>query len=288
MVEIIQQKVPSTTLTSLYGKMDEVSVNINEELIKKDIDKLKELLKEPKNRYDEANLKGLVSYLNKLQKSILDDSTFELCWDIDKDNLPYTYPINLINEKAYGIDICNYIELSENEKLVEMDMTDMANIIAFEVMSRDLGETHESIEDLLKDCGIIGYEPASLLTDLFKKNGDKVYELSKSMKIGETPYYSYETKKMHDYFSSKEFRTKDYREVVEYSCRYANTIITNSIIKNSLHNNIDIKVVMINATNIAFIVNATNEVNIKKNIIEEISVRAFGRRFKVEPDIQIY
>lgn len=287
MIEIIQQKVPTNTLSGTFTKMDEVAVSVNSELIKKDIDKLKDMLAEPKNRYDAANIKGLISYLEKLLKNILEDSTFELCWEI-KDNLPQSYPLSLINEKAYGIDISNYIEVAENEKLVQMDMTDLADIIAFEIMARDLGETHESIEELLKDCGIIGFEPASLLTNFFKENGDRVYELSKSMKIGETPYYSYDTKKVHDYFSSKEFKTREYRDVVEYSCRYANTIIANTIIKNSLHCNINIKLIMLNATNITFIVNATDEVNIKNNIIEEISVRAFGRRFKIEPDIQIF
>lgn len=287
MIEIIQQKVPANTLSGTFTKMDEVSVTVNSELIKKDIDRLKGMLAEPKNRYDAANLKGLIAYLEKLLKNVLEDSTFELCWEL-KDNIPESYPLNIINEKVYGIDICNYIEVAENEKLVQMDMTDLADIIAFEIMARDLGETHASIEELLKDCGIIGFEPASLLTDFFKENGDRVYELSKSMKIGETPYYSYDTKKVHDYFSSKEFKTKEYRDVVEYSCKYANIIIANTIVKNSLHCNIDIKMIMLNATSITFIVNATDEVNIKNNIIEEISVRAFGRRFKIEPDIQIF
>lgn len=287
MIEIIQQKVPANTLVNTFTKMDEVVINVNSELIKKDIEKLKAMLSEPKNRYDAANIKTLISYLDKLLKNILEDSTFEMCWEV-KDNIPYSYPLNLINEKAYGIDICNYIEVAENEKLVQMNMTDLADIIAFEIMARDLGETHESIEELLKDCGIIGFEPSSLLTDFFKENGDNVYELSKSMKIDETPYYSYDTKKVHDYFSSKEFKTKEYRDVVEYSCKYANTIIANTIIKNSLHCNIDIKLIMLNATNITFIVNATDEVSIKNSIIEEISVRAFGRRFKIEPDIQIF
>lgn len=287
MIEIIQQKVPINTLSGAFTKMDEVSVSINNELIKKDIEKLRDMLAEPKNKYDKANIKSLVAYLEKLSNNVLDDSTFELCWEIN-DNIPQSYPLNLINEKAYGIDICNYIEVGENEKLVQMDMTDLADIIAFEIMVRDLGETHDSIEELLKNCGIIGFETASLLTDFFKENGDKIYELSKSMKIGETPYYSYNTKKVHDYFSSKEFKTKEYRDVVEYSCRYANTIIANTIIKNSLHCNIDIKLIMLNATGITFILNATDEVNIKNNIIDEISVRAFGRQFKIEPGIQIF
>lgn len=287
MIEIIQQKVPNVTMANPYNKMDEITIVLNKELIKNDLDRLKEFEKEPKNKYDKANIKMLIAYLEKILKNIDEESAFEICWE-SRENIPHTYPVDLINEKAYGIDICNYIELSEDEKLVEMNMTDLADIIAFEIMSRDLGETHDTVEKLLSNCGIIGFEPASLLTDYFKSNGDQIFKLSKSMRIGETPYYSYETKKMHDYFSSKEFKTKEYKEVVDYSCRYANTIVMNTIIKNSLHSGTEIKVIMVNATNIAFVVSTTDEVNIKQNIIDEVSVRAFGRQFKIEPDIQIF
>lgn len=287
MIEIIQNKTQHNALLGTFNKLSEVSVNINRELLIKDIEKLKDMLKEPKSKIDKTNIKKLIVYLEKLLNSLLEDSTFELCWEI-RDNIPQSYPFNLVNEKVYGINICNYIEVDRNEKLVQMDMTDLADIISFEIMARDLGETHESIETLLKDCGIIGFESASLLTDFFRDSGDNIYELSKSMRIEETPYYSYDTKKVNDYFSSKEFSTKEYREVVDYSCRYANAIIANSIIKNCNRCNPDIKLIMLNATNITFIVHDIDEISIKNNIIEEISVRAFGRRFKIEPDIQIF
>ena len=66
MIEIIQQKVPANTLVNTFTKMDEVVVNVNSELIKKDIEKLKNMLSEPKSRYDAANIKALISYLDKL------------------------------------------------------------------------------------------------------------------------------------------------------------------------------------------------------------------------------
>lgn len=287
MVELMQNKISSEAALSQYDKMDEVSVSINKDLVLKDMDKLNKMMENPKNKFDKANIKGLITYLNTLLKKMLDDSTLEVCWHI-KDGMPETYPFNLINERIYGINTCNYIELGSDEKLVEMDMTSLADIIAFEFMSRDLDQTHETIEELLKDCGIIGFEPASLLTNFFKENGDEVYRLSKSMKIIDTPYYSYDNKKVQDYFYSKEFKTDRYADVVEYSCKYANVLIANAIIKNSLHSNVELKLLMVDATNIAFIVNTTDEVNIKQNIIGDISIRTFGRRFQIEPNIQMF
>lgn len=269
-----------------YNKMDEITIHLNKGIIEKDLERLRTLAEKPTNKYDKANINYLIAYLQKLMKNINSESEFDMCWEI-RDGLPYTYPLNLINERAYGIDICNYVELSENEKLIHMNMKDLDDIIAFEFMARDLGETHESIEELLKNCGIIGFESASLLTDFFKKNGDNVYELSKSMKIEKTPYYSYENRKVHDYFSSKEFKTKEYREVVEYSCKYANTIIANTLIKNATHRG-ETKLIMLNATDIALIVSVDSDEEIKQKILEEISIRSFGRRFKIEPCIQIF
>lgn len=286
MIELLQHKVPSSTMEAPYNKMDEITIHLNKGIIEKDLERLRTLAEKPTNKYDKANINYLISYLQKLMKNINSESEFDMCWEI-RDGLPYTYPLNLINERAYGIDICNYVELSENEKLIHMNMKDLDDIIAFEFMARDLGETHESIEELLKNCGIIGFEPASLLTDFFKKNGDNVYELSKSMKIEKTPYYSYENRKVHDYFSSKEFKTKEYREVVEYSCKYANTIIANTLIKNATHRG-ETKLIMLNATDIALIVSVDSDEEIKQKILEEISIRSFGRRFKIEPCIQIF
>lgn len=286
MIELLQHKVPSSTMEAPYNKMDEITIHLNKGIIEKDLERLRTLAEKPTNKYDKANINYLIAYLQKLMKNITSESEFDMCWEI-RDGLPYTYPLNLINERAYGIDICNYVELSENEKLIHLNMKDLDDIIAFEFMARDLGETHESIEELLKNCGIIGFESASLLTDFFRKNGDNVYELSKSMKIDKTPYYSYENRKVHDYFSSKEFKTKEYREVVEYSCKYANTIIANTLIKNAAHSG-ETKLIMLNATDIALIVSVYSDDEIKQKILEEISIRSFGRRFKIEPCIQIF
>jgi hypothetical protein len=287
MIEIIQQKIDLGTLYNQISKMNEFSVKLNKELIAKDHERLQAMLASTKNRYDIANIKAILEYLEKLMKYTDDEANFEMCWNV-KNDLAHSYPLDIINERVYGIDSCNYIEISGKEKLIEMNMTDLADMIAFEMMYKDLGETHNSIEELLKNCGIIGIEKASLLTDMFKANGDKVFELSKSMKIDETPYYSHETKKVHDYFSSRDFRKDGYRDIVDYSCRIANTIILNTIYKNATRYNINFKLLVLNATDIAFMIETEDENTIKQNLLTDISVRIFGRRFKVEPLVQIF
>lgn len=289
MIELTQYKLNSTDLCGAFTKLGEISVTMNKDIIKKDIDRLKAEMAATKNKYNKLNLEALVTYLTKLHKNIDSESNFELCWNISKkDDLPYTYPVQLVNEPLYKINTSNYMEVGEKEKVVEIDLTDLADIIAFEFMYRDLNETHDTIEELLKDCGIIGYQKSNLLTDFFKENGDHMYELSKTMLIEDSPYKSHETHMIKDYFYSKEFKSKSYRDVVDYSCRYASTIIANSILKNSTHHGIDVKLIMTNATTITFIANIDDEFNIYESLLGEISVRVFGRRFMIEPKISVF
>jgi len=288
MIKLIQHKVGSNELTSQFTKLNELKLIINKELIEKDMKRLDKELKVTRNKYNKHNIECLIVYLQKLLKNINDESILELCWSISKkDDLPFTYPLQLINEPLYSINMANYIEVDSNEKIIELDLTELCDIIAFEFMYKDLGETHDSIEELLHNCGIMGFEKADILLNFFNSNGDKIYELSKTMLIDDSPYKSPETKKIIDYFHTKEFKAKAYREVIEYSCRYASTIIMNSIIKNALQNGIGIKALMCNATTIALIANISNEVDINKQLLEEITIRVFGRRFTVEPKISI-
>lgn len=289
MISLIQHKVANSSIFGAYSKIEENKLTMNVDLINKDLERLKGYLNDTKSTYDKNNIKALIKYLEKLLKNIEDDSTFEMCWNFsNKEELPCSYPLSLINEKAYGINTCNYIEINENEKLIEFDMQDLADIIAFDFMYKDLGESHDTIEDLLKDCGIVGYESADVLLNYFKSTGDNMYKLSKTMKMEDTPYYSFETKRISDYFHSTEFKGNSYKDVVEYSCKYANSIIANAIIKRCKHFSLNGKLLMLNATNIAIMVTMSEEINVRKEILDDISIRVFGRHFLIEPKISVF
>ena len=286
MIELIQHAVDDGAVIGPYNKMDDIPLKLNKDIISKDLNKLREMGKNPVSRIDKTNIDALIKYLSKLEK-IVSNEDFELAWGVEN-GLPVSYPFPLVTEKAYGVYTANYIELEENEKLVEIDLHNLADLIAYSFMSRDLDETHDSIEKLLKDCGIVGFQDYSILANHFKENGDKPYEFSKTFKIGDTPYYSYENKEICDYFHTRTFKTKHYKDVVDYSCRYAATIIMGSILENSVHCGINVKPIVINTTNITFIANTDNELDIKNKLLDEISIRVFGRRFKVDTPIEIF
>lgn len=274
-----------------FDTNDVITLHISKDMVNKEIKKLTSMKNNKvMNTIDGKNIEKLIKYLkNILNKLNEEDNSIEICWVHDDDDIIHTYPISFINEKAYGIDSCNFIEVDDKQKLVEIDTTDLADIIAFEFMYKDLCETHESIEYLLKNCGIVGYEDSAILTDFFKSNNDNIFELSKSMMIGETPYFSYEDCRIIDYFNTKRFDSKRYSPVVEYSCKYANFIIMNRMIKNANALKIGIKPIMVTPTCIAFMLNDVDDnIDIHKNIIEDISIRAFGRKFVIKPNVNVF
>ena len=209
------------------------------------------------------------------------------------DGLPKSYPIQFINEPLYKINIANYIELDSNKKYISMDMIDMADIIAYEFINRDLGEDHASIEKLLEQCGLIGYEDASLLINKFKADGDEMYKLSQQMFVGETTYLEADVdRNLIDYFYTKKFSMGDkttYRDVVNYSCRYANNIVANSIVSNCGAIGINLRPISVAPTYIDFILTEKqgSTVNIDRDIMDKISIHAFGRKFIVTPKLTI-
>lgn len=272
-----------------FDTSDVISIHVSKDMITKDINKLTSMKENIKSSKDKTNIDTLIKYLKNIINKISDDNSIDICWVEDDKEIVRTYPISIINEKAYGIDSCNFMELDDKQKLVEIDTTELADIIAFEFMYRDLCETHDSIEDLLKECGIIGYEDSSILTNFFKENGDNIFELSKVMMVGETPYYSFDDQKIVDYFHTKKFDDKKYKDVVAYSCKYANFIIINRMIKNANTLKIGIKPIMLTPTCIAFMLNNVDDnIDIHKGIIEDISIRAFGRKFIVKPNVSVF
>lgn len=288
MTELVQHKYPSFSHT--VSKLDTVYVNINTDLIKKDIEKLESALKKSKS-YNRENIKALISYLKKILKHLNENMELELAWNIDKDtDTIKSYPISLICEEAYGINTCNYIEVNPSVKIVDIDTTELANAIAFEFMFRDLGDSHNSIEKLLTECGVTGIEDSKILTDYLKTlhtNG-AIFELSKTLKIEDSPYKIKEDNNIQDYFNTTMFKANTYRDVVSYSCEYANSVILSNIFKETVKYKLDFKLLCLNSTRIQFEIKEFPDESIRDTIIGDTIVRIFGRRFKVCNKIKIY
>ncbi len=291
MIELYQRKVSDSELSSALTRLDEFEITIDKDIVNKDKKMLQEFIKKSHNDINTRNIRTLDKYLDKLLKSCNnEESKLEICWTTSKDNkLPYTYPVSIVNYPTYSINSCNYISLGENDKLIEINLLPLCNLIAFELMYKDFGETHESIEELLKDYNLIAIHDSSVFNDLLKDCSPEmsIYDMAQHMRIEDCAYKTFETGEVNDYFYSTRFKTNRYSEVVNYSCHYAAILIANSIIKGYLRAVKDYKMLMISDTSIAFVVTTDKDINVN-DVVEPISVRLFGRKFLVRPEVNVF
>lgn len=289
--EILQRKYLDNQVYNVVSKLNNTIVNINIDLIIKDIEKFEEQLPRIKNKLNRENVKAIIKYLRDLVKTLNDDLTLELSWTIDKKTgFPKSYPMSLICEDAYNINTCSYIELDKENKFVDINLRRLADAIAFEMMCKDLGETHESIEESLKDCGVTTIESIDVLEEYYSKVscGKSIYDLSKELKIGESAYYIRGESVIQDYFGTKRFNTKKYREAVKYSCEYANCIILGNIFKEANRTKSNLRLLSIDATRIQFEIKECEDRYIRDTLVGDIIVRILGRKFKLSNHITIY
>ena len=289
--EILQRKYIDNSVTNIVGKLNNTVITLNTELIHRDIKKFSEMLKKAKDRYNRENIKAINNYLRELVKTLRPDESLELTWSIDrKTGFPKSYPIRLVCEDLYGVNVCNYIELDKENKFIDIDLSKLANAIAFELMCRDLGENHESIEEALKNCGVTTVENIEVLENYYKKvcNGSSPYELSKTMQIEDSPYYLREENLIQDYFGCKTFKPKQYNDVVKYSCEYASSIILGNVFREANRTKSNFRLLSIDATRIQFEIKECSDKYIRETLIGDIIIRILGRKFKLSNHVTIY
>ena len=203
-------------------------------------------------------------------------------WRLDGYVLKYT-TIELRHIPEYNIEMTDYISVDSGH-LVRIDFKNVFEIIAVEMMYRDLGETMETMEEKLDDLGITGIYPAS---ELLKHFDESALLLSKQFKIGDSPYAARNLSDNIEYFGTQRFKTKYYRDIVGYSVKHALTIIAKSILSKLQASNIDYKLCSLNDNGVYFI---TNYANTDLDIIlgDSVNIRAFGRRFEVKPKVTVF
>jgi hypothetical protein len=289
MIEITQREINiSPVVKYLTDRSGRFSVKLNRELLERDRDRFKESIDGTKNKISKKNLKAIVAYYDKLIRELDVNSLLKVHWVKSKSNLVELKPVEFVDVEAYGVRISNYIELSCNQKMVSVDIEDLADILSFEFMYRDLGESHRSVEKLLKDCNIISIDSADKLIKFFEKNGDKLYESARHMKIVDTPYRLMDSEEISDYFKTREFRSKTYNEVIEYSCKYAALAVMGSILHRFDARRIKPKVVTINQKKIQLIIECEECSSVElERTIPDIVIRTFGRKFKLSRKVEI-
>lgn len=283
MLKINQQTKFNEAMYGVALKAEPFEVNINTETLDRDINRLEKQLATAKNKYNIANLKYILKYLNKTKKKVC-DGKLEMCWDI-KDGKLLSYPTEIKTHPEYMIDASEYIEL-HNEKMITLDFIDIVNIISFEYIYRDLGYTHHDIEELLEQLGITGTVSSESIIKFFEDEDLDPYFLSKQSRVEDSPHINKESHKIKNYYNTAEFNTNTYHEVVVDSIKSTLDIIATEIMKRLAKIDENVRLISIGETTVVFTIADNVELNIN-DVVSDISLRTFGRNFEVIPKTTI-
>lgn len=278
------------------NKLESTIIKIDRDKVKKDVEHLKAESTMTKNRLNSKNIDIVIRELNRLLKlSDNDESAVEIAWGV-KDSTAESYPFNMVNDRTYGVDSVEYFKLKENEHIIELDFTELSDIITFEFIYEELGETIESVNSFTEHAGMgRNLNESSILTSNFE---DDMLELSKIFQIDNSPYIDGDKETINDYFGLKKFKLashaknvndtssiKSYRDVIKYSCKHALSIIAANIINKALNANMHISLLGISDTQISLMVGNIDTFDIDK-YLDDVVVRSFGKLYKVNPIIE--
>lgn len=283
----IQQDYEIRELHNLLLRYGNTKINLNKRAIQEDIDRLNDEIQEIKTsnsinkKLNKKNISNIIDYLKVLSRKS-DENMVEITWTVHN-NIIKSSPIEMINIPEYNVFSTDYINL-DSEIMIHLDYTELSDIIAFEMMHRDLGETHETMEEKLKDVGIIAINDSSVITKHFTDNS--IFELSKSLLISDSPYIVHGRNRIVDYFGRSEFKLNRYKDVVSHSCKSVMALIVEYILNKCVSNGVKFKLCNISDTGIYIIVNSYKE--LENQLYENIYIRTFGRKLEVVPKIQIF
>ena len=283
-MHIVQKYLDMESEISRISRLEPIELNINTDILESEIKNMKKALERVKNKENANNISKIVKYMEKL-KSKVKDGKLEIGWNYSKDKF-YTYPISMEYNSEYQFDSCSYIE-AQDEKVIVADFINIMNCLTFEYIHRDLGYTHDDMENLLEPIGIIGVSDYNILLDFFEQEDIEPYML-RSARMESSPYISETNHTIRNYFNTQKFSAvrSNYKSVIENSVEEILKVILLDIMKRADKQDINIKPIMISDTALGFITN-DDSFDIEE-FLSDTTLRLFGRTFLVKPDISIY
>lgn len=189
---------------------------------------------------------------------------------------------------AVGFDIMDYL-VSDKKTTIIISYAKIFNAIAFEIAHRDLGISDEEIDNFLKDKSIVAmykdtelYKIQNLCPDIYKS----VYNHVRCMRIKDTPY-SQENGK----FSTPlgvDIKADLYGEVVDEVCRQIITYALNSIAKSQGYSGENVNMVAVLNDKIYLEADSDRVNEVLLSISPSIKVCMYGRKFDIQPKIELF
>ena len=286
MIYITHNKSDNADIDQLLHKMGVTKLFIDKSEIDQDIERLNSKRGNTAYRRHRKEIDKLVRYLEKAKERVGETGETEFVWSIVNHGVS-SYPIKLLSIPELGINMADYVKPQENEKMCTISYREVLQIIAADMMYRDLGYSTEDMEERLLDVGITGVYPANRLLKIFDE--DDILALSNLLKIGDTQYKSLNANRYKCYFNTddelSDIKTSYYKDIVNPSCKIAMSLLSNSVFNILNKASIQFKLVSVTNSGICIIVSDKDVDRIPK---EHAIVRAFGRLFEVIPNLTIF
>lgn len=286
MIYISHNKIEVSGLDQMLHNLGVSKLKLNKDTIRSDIDRLSECRRDSKYRLHIKEIDKTTDYLNRMIAKIDDNDEVEMVWSLSDYSIS-SYPIRLCSIPELNIDMTDYIALKDDEKLCMIDYRQVLQIIAADMIYRDLGYSTEDMEEKLSDVGITGVYPADRLLQIFGE--DDPLALGMIMRIEDTQYKSVNSQHFKSYFNTgdkfDDIKTKYYKDIITPSCKIAMSLLSSSVFNILNSKGIEFKLVSVNNKGIYIIVSDANATKVPK---EHAIIRAFGRMFEVTPKLVVF
>lgn len=263
----------------------DVSVKVFKDAIKSDIDRLSKMHEHPKNIFDKSNIERLIGYLNSLLSKVDESDMIDIRWHVGKGGIIRPKNVSFEIHKEYGINTLKYIIVNTDTAIMSIDTSLIADMLAYELSYRDLGDKLVDIEKELENCRVTNIAEADSFRKLINNMQVEPYRMSRDIIISDCPYKDIEHNEIVKYFvnCTDSIKAGDrYHEVVSDICHKVNEYIVAEVMKCG-----EVKPVSIADTYIALKVNRDNIDSVTK-VISDTSIRVFGRCFNIGAKIEIY
>lgn len=251
-----------------------INIRLSDLLITLDKQRVERYKEEAISKYAVKNASNIIKYLEKLRYETDDDGSIEIEM-IDDGHIIKEVPIGLKFDRLHKVDASDYIIMGEEDKYTQIDLKNIADIVAFDFVHRELEITDKDIDHVLCEDSLTVINNSEKLLSYIKEQEDNLYIIAKGFRVSDSPYYDIENKKIKDYFYTDEFKAKMYQDVLENSMSKISRLIAKEIQRL----NSKAQLVMCDTEMIGFTSRETIE-------IPDIVLSVFGRRYSVPVDIE--
>lgn len=266
------------------NKLDIQSIRFSKEQLKLTIERAQRLKGKIKNKTSRDNVGAMEKHIKRIMKELDEDGTMEICWS-ERDGVLSSYPIDIVDEEDYKLRMTDSI-LTVDKKLVKIKYSNIREIMAFKYIYRELGYDLNSIEEIMANIGISGVCSSEKLMEELKKHGG-VYNNAFSMVVRDSPYANTVKGEISGYFTGEKYVLKKgdtYGNIVRKNCKEVLSIIALETLKKCSNNGMRVELVSVDERTVTMMVDSKEDVS---RIVEQVSLRAFGRQLLIEADVTV-